>query len=195
LAHPLGHRLVQILDTSLAGVWELRPKVLRDTRGSFTETYHQAKFAELGFTDLFVQDNHSCSIKGTLRGLHYQLRHPQAKLCRVVEGEALDIAVDVRLGSPHFGKWTSVLLSAKEQNQIYISRGFAHGFLALTENVQLLYKCSDFYDSADDYGILWNDPEIAVHWGVASPLVSEKDQRHPTLAAVSADRLPQYDVK
>src|ERR1700682_2319856 len=109
---------VQRLDTSLPEVCELRPKVFRDTRGFFLETYHQAKFAELGIHDCFVQDNHSNSVKETLRGLHYQLRHPQAKLCRVIEGEALDVALDVRLGSPKFGKWTSVVLSASAQNQI-----------------------------------------------------------------------------
>src|SRR6202166_1155042 len=147
---------MQKLNTSLPEVWELQPKVFRDARDFFLETYRQQNFSDLGISDVFVQDNHSRSAKGTLRGLHYQLRHPQAKLCRVVEGEALDVAVDLRLGSPHFGKWTSVLLSPKEQNQIYIPRGFGHGFLALTERVQFLYKCSDFYDAASDRGILWN---------------------------------------
>jgi dTDP-4-dehydrorhamnose 3,5-epimerase len=145
---------LQKVETSLPGLWELHPRVLCDARGFFLETYHLEKFAELGITDSFLQDNHSRSAKGTLRGLHYQLHHPQAKLCRVVEGQALDVAVDVRHGSPHFGKWTSVLLSAKEQNQIYIPAGFAHGFLALTDSVQLLYKCSDFYDPADEHGII-----------------------------------------
>src|SRR5207248_7373669 len=115
------------------GVFELRPGVQRHTRGLFHETQPQGEFADLGIADAFVQDNHSRSIKGTLRGLHYQLRHPQAKLCRVVEGEALDVAVDIRVGSPTFGKWTSVLLSAKEQNQVYVPTGFAHGFVTLTD--------------------------------------------------------------
>src|SRR5215470_272788 len=143
------------VETSLPGVFELRPTVFEDTRGFFMETYHLEKFTALGITDHFVQDNHSRSVKGTLRGLHYQLRHPQAKLCRVVEGEALDVAVDIRMGSPTFGKWTSVLLSAKEQNQIFVPVGFAHGFLALTDTVQFLYKCSDFYDPRDERGIFW----------------------------------------
>src|SRR5215467_12771833 len=116
------------IDTSLPSVYELRPTVNRDARGFFLETYHSAKFTHLGIADTFVQDNHSVSVQGTLRGLHYQLHHPQAKLCRVVEGEALDVAVDIRVGSPHFGKWTGVHLCAKEQNQIYIPVGFAHGF-------------------------------------------------------------------
>jgi dTDP-4-dehydrorhamnose 3,5-epimerase len=184
--------LLQKLNTDLPGVWEFRPTVFRDRRGFFLETYHQAQFAALGITDAFVQDNHSCSAKGTLRGLHYQLHHPQAKLCRVVEGEALDVAVDIRVGSPHFGKWTSVRLSADTHNQIYVPAGFAHGFLALTENVQFLYKCSDFYDAADDCGILWSDPALGIAWGATHPTISEKDQKHPTLAAVSRERLPLY---
>jgi len=183
---------LQRLETSLPGVYELQPKVIRDARGFFMETYHRTRFAELGITDSFVQDNHSCSAKGALRGLHYQLRHAQAKLCRVVEGEAFDVAVDIRLGSPHFGKWTSVLLSAKEQNQIYIPAGFAHGFLALSETVQFLYKCSDFYEAADEHGILWNDPGLNISWGVANPLVSEKDSRYPRLADLPREFLPRY---
>jgi dTDP-4-dehydrorhamnose 3,5-epimerase len=184
---------MQRLETNLPGVCELRPKILRDARGFFMETYQKAKFADLGIADVFVQDNHSVSEKGTLRGLHYQLRHPQAKLCRVIEGEALDVAVDLRVGSPCFGRWTSVLLSAKEQNQIYIPGGFGHGYLALTERVQFLYKCSDFYDAADDRGILWNDSEIAIAWGAENPLISERDSKHPTLATVSREHLPQYE--
>jgi dTDP-4-dehydrorhamnose 3,5-epimerase len=138
--------LMQRIETSLPGVIELRPVIHRDARGFFIETYHQAKFADHGITDTFLQDNHSRSVRGTLRGLHYQLRRPQAKLCRVVEGEALDVAVDIRLGAPSFGKWTSVLLSAEQQNQIYVPVGFAHGYLALSDTVQFLYKCSDFYN-------------------------------------------------
>jgi dTDP-4-dehydrorhamnose 3,5-epimerase len=183
------------LDTSLPGVWELQPKVLRDARGFFLETYNQKKFSELGIPDVFVQDNHSRSAKGTLRGLHYQLRYAQAKLCRVVEGEALDVAVDIRLGSPTFGKSTSVLLSAERQNQIFIPQGFAHGFVALTDTVQFLYKCSDFYDPSGEYGIIWNDPGLAISWGVANPLVSEKDAMYPTLAAMPREFLPRYSKK
>jgi dTDP-4-dehydrorhamnose 3,5-epimerase len=186
---------VQRIQTSLPGVLELRSTVFRDARGFFLETYHQTQFAELGIPETFVQDNHSCSIKGTLRGLHYQLRHPQAKVCRVVEGEALDIAADIRVGSPNFGKSLGVVLSAKCHNQIYIPAGFAHGFLALTDRVQFLYKCSDFYDPKDERGIVWNDPDLAIDWGVESPLVSEKDAGCPTLAAVSRKFLPQYSPK
>ena len=156
------------------------------------ETYHHEKFAALGVADTFVQDNHSSSSKGTLRGLYYQWPHAQAKLCRVIEGEAWDVAVDIRAGSPHFGKWTAVTLSAELQNQLYIPAGFAHGFLALTEKVQFLYKCSDFYNAQDEHGVLWNDPSMGIAWPIANPLVSEKDTRHPGLSAVPPEFLPQY---
>src|SRR6266478_5757690 len=158
------------IETSLPGVYELRPVVHRDSRGSLLETYHHAKFVDLGIKDTFLQDNHSISSRGTLRGLHYQLLHAQAKLCRLVEGEALDVAVDIRLGSPHFGKWTSVLLSAKEHNQIYIPAGFAHGFL-------------------------WNDPALAIHWGASNPVLSQRDAKNPKLADVQQQFLPRYSSK
>jgi len=186
---------LQKIATGLAGVWEIRPSIFRDARGFFLESYNQAKFAATGVTDQFVQDNHSCSAKGTLRGLHYQLHHAQAKLCRVVEGEAFDVAVDIRVGSPTFGKWTSVVLSVDAQNQIYIPRGFAHGFLALTERVQFLYKCSELYDAVDEHGILWNDPDIGIPWNVAAPLVSDKDRKAPTLAAIGRELLPIFGRK
>jgi dTDP-4-dehydrorhamnose 3,5-epimerase len=186
---------LQRIETSLPGVLELRPKIFRDARGFFMETYHAGKFAGIGIADSFVQDNHSRSAKGTLRGLHYQLQHPQSKLCRVIEGEALDVAVDIRLGSPHFGRWTSVRLSAAEQNQIYIPAGFAHGFLALTEGVQFLYKCGDFYDPSDEHGVLWNDPGLRISWGVSGPLVSEKDLKNPKLSDISPELLPRYPSK
>ena len=186
---------MQRLETSLPGVFELRPKMFRDARGFFLETYQRAKFADLGITDLFVQDNHSWSVKGTLRGLHYQLHRPQAKICRVVEGEALDVAVDIRLNSPNFGKWTSVMLSAKEQNQVYVPIGFAHGFVSITDTVQFLYKCSDFYDPADEYGILWNDPALKINWGVEVAIISEKDAKLPTLAEVPREFLPTQPLE
>jgi dTDP-4-dehydrorhamnose 3,5-epimerase len=186
---------VRRIDTSLPGVWELRPKVFRDSRGFFMETYHRERFAELDIESSFVQDNHSCSAKDTLRGLHYQLLHPQAKLCRVVEGSALDAIVDIRVGSPNFGKYTSVLLSSDDHNLIYIPGGFAHGFLALTDSVQFLYKCSDFYDPTDECGVSWNDPDINISWGVLNPLVSEKDSQFPRLADISREFLPRYPAK
>jgi dTDP-4-dehydrorhamnose 3,5-epimerase len=179
-------------ETSLAGVVELQPKVFRDSRGFFIETFRRDDFVNLGITEAFVQDNQSFSRKGVLRGLHYQLRSAQAKLCRVVEGAALDIAVDIRVGSPNFGKWTSVLLSSEAQNQIYVPKGFAHGFVALTDSVHFLYKCSDYYQAGDEYGILWNDPELGIDWNIADPLISEKDNNLPTLASIAPEKLPKY---
>src|SRR5467141_4834347 len=172
------------IETSLPVVYERCPIVHRDSRGSFLETYHHAEFTDLDIKDTFLQDNHSICSRGTLRGLHYQLLHAQAKLCRVIEGEALDVAVDIRLGSPHFGKWIGVRLSEKKQNQIYIPAGFAHGFLAMTETVQFLYKCSDYYAPSDEYGILWNDPALGIDWGAPSPVLSQKDAKNPKLADV-----------
>jgi dTDP-4-dehydrorhamnose 3,5-epimerase len=183
---------LQRIETSLHGVLELHPKVFRDGRGFFLETFHLAKFLELGIAETFIQDNHSCSRKGALRGLHYQLRHPQAKLCRVVEGQALDVVVDVREGSPQFGKWTSVVLSSERQNQIYVPAGFAHGFLALTDTVHFLYKCSDYYHPEDERGVLWNDPALKISWGIESPTVSEKDEHLPTLTTIPRESLPRY---
>jgi dTDP-4-dehydrorhamnose 3,5-epimerase len=183
---------VRITKTLLPDVWEIEPNIFRDQRGFFVETYHRAKFAELGVTDCFVQDNHSSSVGGTLRGLHYQLKRPQAKLCRVVEGEALDVAVDIRAGSPTFGRWTSAVLSAAKHNQLYIPAGFAHGFLALTDVVQFVYKCSAFYDPQDEYGVLWSDPDIGITWGATQPLISERDRKLPLLASVPRDLLPSY---
>lgn len=182
-------------ETSLPGVCELRPKVFRDARGCFLETYHRAKLQELGILEDFVQDNHSSSCQGTLRGLHYQLTRPQAKLCRVIEGEALDVVLDIRLGSPTFGKCATVVLSAAEHNQIYIPVGFAHGFLSLTPRVQFLYKCSDYYAPADEHGILWNDPALEIPWGISQPLLSQKDEKNPRLREVPPEHLPKYVAK
>ena len=183
---------VKRVDTSLPGVCEILLEARGDARGSFLETYHQKKIAELGITDIFVQDNHSTSAQGVLRGLHYQLKRSQAKLCRVIEGEALDVALDIRVSSPHFGKWASVVLSAEKRNQLYVPRGFAHGFLALSPRVQFLYKCSDFYDGADEYGIAYDDPNLNITWGTTSPLLSEKDEHLLPLAKVAREFLPRY---
>jgi dTDP-4-dehydrorhamnose 3,5-epimerase len=186
---------MQRIPTALPDVFELRPVIHGDARGFFLETYHQANFTALGIYDAFIQDNHSRSTKGTLRGLHYQLNHPQAKLCRVIEGEALDIAVDIRVGSPHFSKWAGVVLSAAQQNQVYIPRGFAHGFLALTDTVQFLYKCSDYYVRADEHGVSWNDPALNISWGITNPILSPEDTNNPPLADLSEDLLPCYSPK
>ena len=184
--------MFQRRDTALPGVLVIEPQVFRDARGFFLESYHQAQFTLLGVSDLFVQDNHSGSRRGTLRGLHFQTPHPQAKLCRVIRGEVVDVAVDIRRGSPTFGKWTSTTLSAENQRQIYIPRGFAHGFAVLSEFAEFFYKCSDYYDPASEHGVHWSDPQLAIDWGIADPIVSAKDSRYPRLAELSTDLLPVF---
>ena len=185
--------MFQRFGTAIPGVIVIEPQVFRDARGFFLESYHQAQFTDLGVSDLFVEDNHSCSSRGTLRGLHYQLRHQQAKLCRVIRGEVLDVAVDIRRGSPTFGKWTSATLSAENMRQIYIPRGFAHGFVVVSEVAEFLYKCGDFYDPASEHGVHWSDPQLAIDWGLTDPIVSAKDSAYPRLAELSPDLLPVYE--
>ncbi len=180
------------IDTSLPGVILIEPAVFDDERGFFFESYHESKLAQMGIRDRFVQDNHSRSVKGTLRGLHYQLKRPQAKLCRVIQGEVMDVVADVRRGSPHFGKHEITILSAENKRQIYIPAGFAHGFLVLSETAEFLYKCSDFYDPDDERGVAWNDPEIGVDWGIERPVLSAKDLRNPPLSKVPPEELPEY---
>jgi dTDP-4-dehydrorhamnose 3,5-epimerase len=178
------------IETSLPGVCLLEPNVHGDERGFFFESYNSRAFAEVGITDNFVQDNHARSIKNTLRGLHYQLKHPQAKLCRVVQGEVLDVVVDIRRGSPTFGRFEKAVLSAANKRQIYVPVGFAHGYLVLSDSAEFLYKCGDFYDPSDDRGVLWNDPEIAIDWGIDQPILSAKDRSLPRLSAIPEGELP-----
>jgi dTDP-4-dehydrorhamnose 3,5-epimerase len=179
------------IDTSLPGVCLIEPSVFNDERGFFFESYHEIKFANLGIKDNFVQDNHARSIKNTLRGLHYQIKYPQAKLCRVVLGEVLDVVVDVRPGSPHFGKWESAILSAANKLQMYVPAGFAHGYLVLSETAEFLYKCSDLYHPEFERGVLWDDPEIGINWNVENPILSDKDRRNPRLSAIAQTELPE----
>jgi dTDP-4-dehydrorhamnose 3,5-epimerase len=181
------------VETAVPGVLIIKPRVFVDSRGSFYETYHETKFAALGITDRFVQDNHSYSRHGTLRGLHYQLRHQQGKLCRVVRGEVFDVAVDIRRGSPTWGKWVGAILSAENKNQIYIPKGFAHGFVVLSDEAEFLYKCTDFYDPASEQGIHSADPQLAIDWRTAEPVLSDKDNRYPRLTDVPPDLLPVYE--
>ncbi len=185
---------LEIIETSLPGVLVVKPRVFADLRGFFMETYRENVLAAAGIRDRFVQDNHSRSSRGVLRGLHYQLRTPQTKLCRVATGEVLDIAVDIRLGSPNFGKWVSVLLSAENHLQLYIPEGFAHGFAVRSDTADFLYKCSDYYDAGDDRGVLWNDPEIGIDWQTPSPLLSNKDSAYLPLAQIGREQLPRYQA-
>src|SRR5215813_4416822 len=158
--------------TGLPDVWLIEPTVWRDERGFFFESYQEMKFAELGISERFVQDNHAKSVKGTLRGLHYQIIRPQAKLCRVVQGAVLDVVVDVRRGSPTFGQHTAEVLSAENQRLVYVPPGFAHGYAVLTETAEFLYKCSDFYQPEYERGVLWSDSRLAINWPVTEPILS-----------------------
>jgi dTDP-4-dehydrorhamnose 3,5-epimerase len=180
---------VRFKSTELAEVILVEPDVHRDERGYFLEIYHEEKYRKGGIEGPFVQDSHSLSIAGTLRGLHLQTRRPQGKLVRVVEGEIFDVAVDVRRGSPNFGRWVGVTLSAQNFIQCYVPPGFAHGFCVVSPVAQVEYKCTDLYDSAGEIGIAWNDPALGISWPVERPLLSTRDQRHPTLSQ-SLDVLP-----
>jgi dTDP-4-dehydrorhamnose 3,5-epimerase len=171
--------------TDLPGVLLIEPDVHRDARGFFLESYQYERYAEGGVTERFVQDNHSRSGLGTLRGLHAQLKRPQGKLVRVIEGEVFDVAVDIRRGSPHFGRSTHALLSADNFLQLYVPPGFAHGFCVTSEVAQFEYKCTDFYDPADEVAIAWNDPEIAIPWPLRQPSLSAKDAVAPRLSELA----------
>ena len=185
---------MRVLPTELPGVLLVEPTVLSDARGFFVESWQRDRFAAAGIEGPFVQDNHSQSGPWTLRGLHAQLRQPQGKLVRVVEGEIFDVAVDIRRGSPHFGRWTGVVLSADNFRQLYIPAGFAHGFCVLSEVAEVEYKCSDVYVPSDEITIAWNDPAIGIGWPLPAgvePVLSEKDRVAPALAEL-AGRLPFY---
>jgi dTDP-4-dehydrorhamnose 3,5-epimerase len=170
------------LPSAIPGVIVVEPDVHQDRRGFFLETYHVEKYRSGGIPDVFVQDNHSRSACGTVRGLHLQLKRPQGKLIRVIEGEIFDVAVDVRRGSPTFGKWVGVTLSADNFRQCYIPKGFAHGFAVVSDVAQVEYKCTDVYDAASEIGIAWDDPAIGIEWPVSNPVLSYRDKRHPRLA-------------
>ena len=169
--------------TKIEGVYIIEVKTYGDARGYFMETYKQSDFEEAGLNYTFVQDNQSSSTHGVLRGLHFQKTHPQAKLVRVLRGEVFDVAVDLRGGSPTYGQWVGVILSGENHRQFLIPRGFAHGFVVLSETAEFAYKCDELYHPEDEGGIAWNDPDVAIDWpDVGMPVLSEKDKKHPTLA-------------
>ncbi len=167
----------------IQGLYEIQPRVFGDQRGYFFEVYSERDFFEAGLKMKFVQDNQSSSARGVLRGLHFQKRHPQGKLVRAVSGRVYDVAVDLRKGSPTFGKWHGVILDGEKQNLFYIPQGFAHGFYVLSEGAVFAYKCTDFYHPEDEGGLMWNDRTINVDWTSVAPglepLLSEKDKKHP----------------
>lgn len=172
---------VQITKCAIEGLYEIQPKVFGDSRGFFLETYSQRDYFEAGLDMQFVQDNMSKSRYGVLRGLHYQKTHPQGKLVSVAQGQVFDVAVDLRYGSPTFGKYHSLILSAEKHNMFYVPKGFAHGFVVLSETALFTYKCTDFYYPEDEAGISWNDKTIGIKWPelTCEPLLSEKDKANP----------------
>jgi dTDP-4-dehydrorhamnose 3,5-epimerase len=184
---------MNVIETPIVGVKIIEPRCFGDARGFFLETFSAQRYRDAGIDAVFVQDNHSRSSKGVLRGLHYQLHHPQGKLVSVIRGEVLDIAVDIRVGSPTFGQWYSVLLNDENHRQMYVPPGLAHGFVVLSETVDFVYKCTDYYYREDEKGLLWNDPAIGVDWQIDQPLLSEKDRHNKTLSELqSANELPQF---
>jgi dTDP-4-dehydrorhamnose 3,5-epimerase len=182
---------MRVLPTEIPGVLLVEPDVYRDSRGFFLETYHERRYREAGIAATFVQDNHSRSARGTVRGLHFQVRRPQGKLVRALSGEMFDVAVDVRRGSPTFGRWVGATLTGDNFRQIYVPPGFAHGFCILSEVGEVEYKCTELYDPEDELGVAWNDPQIGIEWPEAEPLLSAKDKAAPRLAEVLG-RLPAY---
>jgi dTDP-4-dehydrorhamnose 3,5-epimerase len=179
-------------ETALPGVLLIEPRVFGDSRGFFLETFNWKRYADAGLDRTFVQDNHSHSCRAVVRGLHYQLSHPQGKLVFVVTGEIFDVAVDIRQGSPTFGRWIGEYLSAENHRQIFVPEGFAHGFCVISDEADVFYKCTDLYVPGDDYGILWSDETIAIDWPTRQPTLSEKDSQNPRLADIDAEKLPVY---
>jgi len=182
---------VRFVPTDIPEVLIVEPDVHRDERGYFLETYHSGKYRAAGVQGPFLQDNHSRSVGGTLRGLHLQSGRPQGKLIRVIGGEIFDVAVDVRRGSPSFGRWVGHTLSAENFRQCWVPPGFAHGFCVVSEVADVEYKCTDLYDPAAEIGIAWNEPTIAIRWPVDRPVLSERDTRNPTLAELMT-MLPEW---
>ena len=178
-------------ESSLPGVLIIEPKVFGDSRGFFFEAWQAERYCEQGIVGTFVQDNISRSSRGVLRGLHYQWPRPQGKLVFVLEGEVLDVAVDVRLGSPNFGQATSVVISGDNKRQVWIPPGFAHGFAVKSETALFVYKCTDLYFPEYERGVAWNDPALAIDWSVTRPLLSAKDARLTSLADVPRELLPK----
>ena len=181
---------MQIKTTTLEGIVIIESEVFDDSRGYFMETYHADRYYNAGVQASFVQDNLSFSTKGTLRGLHFQIRRPQAKLVQAVTGEIFDVVVDIRPGSKTFGQWSGIRLSAHNKRQVFIPAGFAHGFCVLSQTAHFLYKCSEFYNPEDEGGIIWSDPSIGIQWPIGEPSISEKDRRFPSLSELSPDQLP-----
>ena len=184
---------MKVTALEIPGVLLIEPTMFKDQRGFFCETFHERRYAEAGIRQSFVQDNISHSVRGTLRGLHFQQPHAQGKLVMAVEGVVFDVVVDIRKGSPTFGKWYGVELSSDNCRQLYVPPGCAHGFCVTSERATFLYKCTDFYSPADERGIVWNDPALGITWPVPAPILSTKDRAYRTLEKMDADSLPLYE--
>ena len=178
----------------LPGLLLLKPRVFPDARGHFLEIFQDRRYPEFGVPGRFVQDNISFSRRGVIRGLHYQLRHPQGKLVMPLTGEIWDVVLDIRRGSPTFGKWTAVSLKAEDCRQLYVPPGYAHGFAVVSDTALVLYKCTDYWHPGDEYGIIWDDPDLAIPWPVQTPLLSDKDRQFPSLEMAPPEHLPRYAV-
>ncbi|WFC42842.1 dTDP-4-dehydrorhamnose 3,5-epimerase [Pseudoxanthomonas sp. SE1] len=183
---------MKVVETSLPGCVVVEPAVFGDDRGFFFETWNADRYGQQGLPTKFVQSNVSSSSRGVLRGLHYQWPNPQGKLVSVLEGEVYDVVADIRRGSPTFGQWAAVILSAENKRQFWIPEGFAHGFAVLSERAIFSYLCTAQYDKAADAGVRWNDPAIGIDWPVSAPLLSAKDEAAPLLADIAPERLPVY---
>lgn len=186
---------MKIHETKLPGLLIIEPDVFGDERGFFLETWNAERYRKAGFPNVnFVQDNHSRSLRGVLRGLHYQRCHPQGKLVSVATGVVFDISVDLRPGSPTFGQWFGLELDEKDHRQLWIPPGFAHGFCVLSEHADFQYKCTDFYNPNDEGGIRWNDPDLAIDWPIEAPTLSAKDRMLPTLRELTPSDLPLIEA-
>ena len=183
---------MNVLTTDIEGVLILEPKMFGDARGFFMETWSRERYVQAGLNERFLQDNVSSSSKGVLRGLHFQYPQPQGKLVQVIQGEVLDVAVDIRVGSPTFGQHVTCLLSHENHRQFFVPKGFAHGFCVLSEIALFLYKCTDYYNPQAESGVLWNDPALGIDWPVDVPTLSEKDAKLACLKDIPKDRLPVY---
>ena len=184
---------MNVIETPIVDVKLFEPKCVGDARGFFLETFSEQQYRDAGIDESFVQYNHSRSSKGVLRGLHYQLNYPQGKLVSVTRGEVLDVAVDIRVGSPTYGQWYSAVLNDENHRQMYVPPGLAHGFVVLSDTVDFVYKCTEYYHPEDEKGLLWNDSMIGIDWQIERPLLSERDCNNKTLAELHANsELPTY---
>jgi len=181
-----------IEDSNISGIKIITPHIHKDDRGYFFESFNSKDFSNLGLPTKFVQDNQAFSKKGTLRGLHYQLNHPQGKLVRVIYGEVFDVAVDIRQESPTFGKYEGVHLSDENNKIVYIPEGFAHGYVVLSETAIFQYKCTENYHPNDEYGMLWNDKDLNIKWPIKNPILSQKDNNLPIMQLIDKKHLPKF---